>query len=398
MNGRKKPCKKRVGSILILSAAVLTGILAFVAFSLDLGFITYTRSQLQAGADAAALASAQELAEGWGPFASKTAQETETLAQESARQIAALHPSGDLGSIHIIPERDVRLGHRERNSASGDWSYHWEKPYNLVAITTRRIHSENQEDSALPLFFAPVIGHKHAEVTVTAIAGLRPGIGFRHIPEAANPPVLPIAFDLPTWEALESGHEGSNLYNVDGEQEVVTFEDDYTVDPKTKAVGKGTDGILEFNLYPSDHKEMPSGNRGTVKIGVSNNGTSDLSRQIRTGLNEQDLKPYGGELSFENGPIFLDGNPGMSAAIKVDLASIIGEVRAIPIFNKFEGNGSKATFTIVKFVGVRILAVQLTGKSKYIIVQPATLTHPTVIPGQGVLEYDSLIAPPAILH
>jgi hypothetical protein len=243
-----------------------------------------------------------------------------------------------------------------------------------------------------------VIGHKHAEVTVTAIAGLRPGVGFRHLPKAANPPVLPIAFDLLTWETLESGHEGSNFYHLDGEQGVVTFEDNYSVDPETRTVMQGTDGILEFNLYPSDNKKLPSGNRGTVRIGVSNNGTPTLSRQIRTGLSEQDLNPYGGEFSFENGPLSLNGNPGLSAAIKDDLASIIGQVRAIPIFSKFEGNGSNAAFTIVKFVGVRILAVQLTGKSKYVIVQPASLTHPTLIPGQGELEHDSLIVPAAILQ
>jgi hypothetical protein len=398
MHRRRKPGNKRLGSILVLSAAVFTVILAFVAFSLDLGFITYTRSQLHAGADAAALAAAQELAEGYGPFASQTTQETEALAQEAAREIASLHPSGDLDSITILPERDVRLGHREWNQATGGWSYHWEKPYNLVAVTTRRIDSDSQEDRALPLFFAPLIGHKHAEVTVTAIAGLRPSVGFRQIPQGSNPPVLPITYDLPSWETLKSGHEGPNFYNLDGEQMVVTFEDNYSVDPKTKTVTKGADGILEFNLYPSDHKEMPSGNRGTVKIGVTNNGTPTLSRQIRTGLNEQDLRPYGGELSFENGPIHFDGNPGLSAAIKDDLASIIGEVRAIPIFTTFEGNGSKATFTIVKFVGVRILAVQLTGHSKHVIVQPATLTHPTLIPGHGELEYDSLLAPAAILH
>jgi hypothetical protein len=97
-----------------------------------------------------------------------------------------------------------------------------------------------------------------------------------------------------------------------------------------------------------------------VDIGTSNNGTSNLSRQILYGLSAIDLAAYGGQLSFNQG-LQLNGNPGLSAAIKDPLTTIIGQPRAIPIFSQVSGNGANAVYTIVKFVGVRVLDVQLTG-------------------------------------
>jgi hypothetical protein len=61
-----------------------------------------------------------------------------------------------------------------------------------------------------------------------------------------------------------------------------------------------------------------------VDIGTTNNGTSNLSRQIQYGLSASDLAPYGGQLSFNQG-LQLDGNPGLSAAIKAPLTAIIGQ-------------------------------------------------------------------------
>ena len=40
------------------------------------------------------------------------------------------------------------------------------------------------------------------------------------------------------------------------------------------AVSSGSNGILEVDLYPGGSNLMPPGNRGTVDIGTSNNGTT----------------------------------------------------------------------------------------------------------------------------
>lgn len=54
----------------------------------------------------------------------------------------------------------------------------------------------------------------------------------------------------------------------------------------------------------------------------------------------------------------------------------------IPIFSQVKGPGNNADYTIVKFVGVRIMEVNLTGKmtSKRVIIQPCNIVANGVIP------------------
>ena len=44
----------------------------------------------------------------------------------------------------------------------------------------------------------------------------------------------------------------------------------------------------------------------------------------------------------------------------------------------------------MKFVGIRILDVNLTGANKYVIVQPATLIDSTVVPGDATVADSSI--------
>jgi hypothetical protein len=183
-------------------------------------------------------------------------------------------------------------------------------------------------------------------------------------------PVIPIALDQPSWDLLLLG----------------TGSDDYSFDPTTGAITPGSDGIREVSLYPEGTTDLPPGNRGTVDFGGPNNSTADLSRQIRHGLNETDLSYFpNSTLTTDNGPFQANGDTGLSAGIKDDLASIIGQPRAIPLFTTVSGPGNNAMYTIVRFVGIRILSVQLTGSpsNKKVIIQPATLTSDTVFPGNG---------------
>lgn len=65
----------------------------------------------------------------------------------------------------------------------------------------------------------------------------------------------------------------------------------------------------------------------------------------------------------DNGELFLNGDTGISAGVKNELASIKGEPKLIPLFNQVNGPGNNATYSIVKFVGVRLMQVKLTGKT-----------------------------------
>ena len=71
--------------------------------------------------------------------------------------------------------------------------------------------------------------------------------------------------------------------------------------------------------------------------------------------------------------------------MKEELESIKGKPRIIPIFRSVSGNGNNAEYTIVKFVGVRVMYVKLTGSmsSKRVIIQPASIVTRGVIPSTG---------------
>ena len=108
------------------------------------------------------------------------------------------------------------------------------------------------------------------------------------------------------------------------------------------------------------------------------------------GVNASDLSYLGGELKLAaNGELLLNGDTGISAGVKDELASIIGQPRIIPIFQSVSGPGNNATYTIVQFAGVRILNVKLTGamSQKRVIVQPCNIVVKGGIPGDGTSSF-----------
>jgi Flp pilus assembly protein TadG len=355
----------------VLAAAAMVMVFAFAAFAIDVGYMTMTRSQLQNASDAAALAGGMKLLDGLGPKP-LGASTVSTSARQAAVELAAQNGAGDVASVYVDGTADVELGRRVWNTASQTWTETWgTAPYDLIRVTARRDQPNGSNgDRTLPLFFAPVIGNNTATLSVTATATISPGGGFR-IPTGSGltAPILPIALDEPTWNALIAG-SGTDGYSYNS----------------SGTVTSGSDGILEVNIYPNGSTDLPPGNRGTVDFGSPNNSTADLSRQIRYGLNETDLSFFpNGTVTTDDGPLQLNGDTGLSAGIKDDLASIIGQPRAIPLFTQVAGPGNNAMYTIVRFVGIRLLHVQLTGSpsNKKVIVQPATVTSDTVLAGNG---------------
>ncbi len=112
------------------------------------------------------------------------------------------------------------------------------------------------------------------------------------------------------------------------------------------------------------------------------------------GSEDIELGTYG--VDKDNGELELNGDTGISAGIKDELTSLIGKTRVIPIYTSVSGNGNNATFTIVRFEGVRILDVKLTGKKtdKRVIVQPAkVIGRGTKIDFTGTHTTSHLVTP-----
>lgn len=380
---------QRRGAVIVLATILMIVILAFAAFVVDVGYMVVVRNQMQTAADAAVLAAGMELADGYGAGAIRTQSQMVDRASAAGTTIAAQNRMLDRSSAYLNPSRDLEFGKRTWNSNTQQWGYQWGSgPYDSVRATIRRNQvASGPNDEPLPdgevnLFFARALGNKTAGFKTEAIATLNPGIGIRIVAgSGATADVLPIALDQQTWTNLLSGTGG----------------DDYAYDPTTGTVSSGHDGIKEVNIYPTGSSNLPPGNRGTVDFGSSNNSTADLSRQIRYGLNAEDLSYFpNNELRFDNGPMIINGDTGISAGIKDDLTAIIGEPRAMPLFTSVSGPGNNAMYTIPKLVGVRIVYVKLTGSpsQKQVIVQPAVFVSRQVLTSNNaVLAPDSIFAP-----
>jgi hypothetical protein len=373
--------ERRRGSVLMLSAGMLVMIFGFAAFTIDIGYITLTKTQLQVASDASVLAGGSELSEAWGVGASRTIDEAQALAREVGADVAGRHRAGDVDSAYLDENRDMRFGRREWNSNTGSWQESWgSPPYNMVEVVLRRDQgpagADSLGDSSLPLFFGPIIGSDHANLSTSAVAAMIPGSGIRVKAGAGyNAMMLPFALRVEVWDDFVAGNG----------------QDKFSWDPDTKTVSHGSDGVLEMNLYLD---ELSAGNLGTVDLGASGNSTNDIKRQILEGLNASDLEHLGGEIDFAYGPVLIGGDTGLSAGFEDELKAIIGQPRLIPLFTDQWGPGNNAVFECVRFAAIRLMDVRLTGANKRIFIQPAVFMHPSIIASEPQeLREDSIFTP-----
>lgn len=411
--------EERRGAIIVFAAAMLLITIGFAAFTVDFGVVTLAKGQMQNAADSAAHAAALELSRSFGPGFELTEEQAEQIARERAVEMVGRFRTADVESTVADEVRDVRVGRRTWDDSSGAWVDEWGvSPYNMVEVTVRRTQADT---TALPMTFAQVLGRDNFELTTTSVYALQPGNGFRLPPDSpANDTIkiLPIALDLGSWSNLMDQIYGTNTAsasssttessngkkkNNSGTGNAVTFTDEYAWLPADREVDDSkSDGVLEINIYPDLNSGWAPGNRGTVDLGHPGNSTSDLKRQIRNGLNSYDLSFFpDNKITFdEDGALYLNGDTGISAGIQSALEDIIGEVRAIPIFISVSGQGNNATYTIVKFVGVRIMDVKLSGgpNSRHLTVQPAVFCDSHVLRADMSVNVDSILSQPVTIQ
>lgn len=375
----------RRGTITVLAAFFSILMLGMVAMSVDIGYVLSMKEEMQRTADSAALAACwdygRNLAEG------NDATSSDQSARAAAQQFAYSNQVGNSGPAIDVnasnnPSGDLVFGYvNDLYNPNATFDTTSTNLFNAVKIRVRR---DSQMNGEAPSFFARVFGHNgqalYADATAALVRDVR---GFQTPNGGDNIDLLPFALDLDTWNDWMAGSG--------------TVTDNWTWDDANQEVRSGGDGWLEVNLYPQGTGSP--GNRGTVDIGSSNNSTNDIARQILHGVNAADLAHHGGRLEFDsNGELLLNGDTGISAGVKDELAEIIGEPRTIPIFREVHGPGNNAMYTIVKWMGIRIVDVKLTGpmSKKHVTIQAAPVVGPGVIPST-VTGTSSYVYSPAIL-
>lgn len=366
---RHAMAKQRRGIAAIFGLILSLSLVTLMAVTLDFNHIHVAETELRRSADAAAMAACWEMYD--QQSAENSGIVTEEAAKEAANVFAYANSVGQESPQFAYD--DVELG---TYGVDQSWDTSDQSAFNAVRVTLRRQAGSNGE---LPLFFGSITGRQSQSLHTTATAAMFNSIGGFYEPSDGDETIdiLPFALDLQSWLDAVAGATSDDYAYVNG------------------SVQSGSDGIFETNLYPKGIGAP--GNRGTIDIGGANNSTSDLSRQILHGISKQDFIDLGYPLEFdENGELDLNGDTGISAGVKDELATLIGKTRIIPIYAEVHGNGNNAKFTIVRWEGVRILSVKLTGKGsgKRVMIQPAkVLARGTKIDYTGTYTSSHLVSP-----
>ena len=376
-----RKANNRKGAAIILAAFLMSVLICMLALSIDIGYIAASKAEARRTVDAAALAGAWQVLDSIQQ--NKNSNELLDDVNNTAMSIASLNTVCNLGpSLSTTGQNtDVSIGYLASLDASANVLDNSNNPYRAVRVRLRKSEVSNGQ---VPLFFARFFGQTGCDLTVESTAATAiqikgfntPGLG------AMGLDLLPFALDEQTWINLLNG-SGNDSYKFNATNSIVTT---------------GGDGVKEVNLYPQGTGSP--GNRGTVDIGKANNSTADLARQIVDGISTQDFIDLGKPLVLDgNGTMTLNGDTGISAGVKDELASIIGQTRIIPVFSSVTGNGNNANYTVVRWVGVRVMAVKLTGSmsSKYLMVQPASVIARNTVAGDMSRVWSNSIYSPVVL-
>ena len=153
---RNRRRRNRRGTIVVLTAVMMLMLMAFVAFSIDVGYLCSEKTACQVAADAAAHAAACCLSN--SPDALGVAK------QEAIAYATTNRPnSGD-----VLKPSDVTFGIWDAKART--FTADSNSP-NAVKVVVR---CSQANGNPLNLFFAPLIGHSQANIAAESIAMIPP--------------------------------------------------------------------------------------------------------------------------------------------------------------------------------------------------------------------------------
>jgi hypothetical protein len=249
---------------------------------------------------------------------------------------------------------------------------------NTVKVTVRRDGSNGT--TALPLFFAPIMGitTQGLSATATAQTNIIPNstnnvVSFTSYGNGSNGTLLPVAIRVSDWKSYLDQYQSNN----------------------------GT----TFSIYKTDPSNP--GNFGDVALYNQNipNSNGPLESWIVNGPSPSDLSSFdtGNIGSTTNGGLkagmVMSGEPGLRNTLSSYYQQIIGERRIIPLYDysntdtgwdpswaaaatnitiSGNGGGNNAEYHIVGFAGIQLTAVDGSGTSLTVSVIPVDTSDPTL--------------------
>lgn len=372
---RTPSTSNRKGAIAPLTAVLLIPLVAMLAFAVDIGYITHTHNELQAAADAAALAGANALCDdfvryhlpGLSSSTKTTIRNTATTAAKTAaKNYASYNAAADVAALSLL-DADIELGFTATNGTCTSLDSYSGYP-NTVKVVLRRDTSAN---GALGLFFARVLGMNTVDLNATASASIYAGQidGFSRS-TGIKSRILPMTYDVNDWNRFLKGSPYPSWMKVDND----------------------SSGLPQVSVYPTNKDR---GNFGQLSLDQGNDGASTISGWIDNGVSGTDLQAQYTKgllpLSSHDSNSAPDwkGNPGLKTSTIQTVGDHVGDLYLLPLYKPVNastsnyqagsGQGSNYYYTIVEFVGVKITEVDSTGNDKAIKVQPTAVLDPNAI-------------------
>lgn len=371
--GRARRGRGAIAPIVSVLSVVLLGM---HALAYDLGRVALVKSQLQAAADASALAGAYGLATDQliSPYSASRRAAADTAARAQALKFAQANATdfNNATSVVMSSASDIDVGLLSNPSdLTTAFAVAMTSPPNSVRVRT---YADATHGGALKFAFAPVLGLTSStpQATATATAILY-AVESMQASSTGRSPILPITMSYSDYQQMIAGKS--------------PLQDLYSVNPTTGAVTSGADGLAEQQLYPGSN--VTSSNNGLLQFGTGSHSNSILSDQIANGPTSSQLKaewpPNGAPPWNSSHRLTIGADPGWRAANFDDLSTVVtaGQPRLILLNDGTSpGNGAKGSYTIVAIAPVRVVYVDKGGKSSgYALVQPSLISDPSLIAG-----------------
>ncbi len=156
--------RRRRAAIAVWAAISLVSLMGFAALSVDLGFLYMIRAELQACADAAAMAAVSQLA--------SVAGDRQSLARQAASIYASKNKVGNQ-AMQIDPATDVIFGQAIRDPSTGRYTF-VENAAVIDAVRVRVRKTADSPNGAVQLMFANIFGRSQKDMFAQATAILIP--------------------------------------------------------------------------------------------------------------------------------------------------------------------------------------------------------------------------------
>jgi len=346
--GSSKRKRRRSGNVLVLSLLLMFVMFAVLALANDLGYLCLMRTRLQRSADCAALAGAATL---YPVDASLESQWYYVSpdpygARQEAQHYVRSNPAGTANALDVLlnlendASGDIVVGRLHFPPDKTEALDRYFDPPNSVQVTIPMTASHM--NGSVALFFARVMGIMNADTQATATATVW------------YPALLPFATSTSNWQNVIEGATQDNFA--------------YTPGSGDFGITTGSDGLPEAVMFPGpwDGEGLPPGNFGLLEIGPEGAVVETIRRQVDAGPSVDDMAVHGGELA--SGEV-ISGRTGIKSSSKHaflggwadgrTFGGMLGRPRMLPLYESATGNGSNATYTLARFVAVRLIALKI---------------------------------------